>query len=481
VSAVDQYESVIGLEVHAQLRTGSKMFCACANKFGAPPNTQTCPVCLGLPGALPVPNRRAVELAIRLGLALGAKIADVTRFDRKQYFYPDLPKGYQISQFDGPVTFDGKLTLGISGRNQTVGIIRAHLEEDAGKGMHEEGGKSTLIDLNRCGIPLLEIVSAPDLRSAEAAYDYLTELKLILKTLEISDCDMEKGSLRCDVNVSVRKKGDPKLGTRVEIKNLNSFRGVERAIRYEVERLVGLVESRTPFVAETRLWDDDKGESRLMRTKESAPDYRYFPDPDLPPFAIDVTWIESVRKAMPPLPSEKLRRYRDDLGLSEYDARVLITDPDVARYFEECVALSNDAKASANWITSELFGLMKGGADINAVKVRPTHIAELIKLVQSGTLNFRGAREVLAKQYESPRPASEIILELGLVQVSDRSELKSVMKRALDANPKAVADLKAGKQKAAGAILGFVMRETKGRANPQVLNEILEELLKEQA
>jgi aspartyl-tRNA(Asn)/glutamyl-tRNA(Gln) amidotransferase subunit B len=476
--SVDDYEPVIGLEVHAQLRTASKMFCACANRFGAPPNTLTCPVCLGLPGALPVPNRRAIELAIRFALAVGAKVAAVTRFDRKQYFYPDLPKGYQISQFDVPVTYEGRVTFDITGREKTVGIIRAHLEEDAGKGMHEDGGRSTLIDLNRCGIPLLEIVSAPDLRSAEEAYDYLTELKLILKSLEISDCDMEKGSLRCDVNVSVRRKGDPKLGTRVEVKNLNSFRSVERAIRHETARLAALVEAGTRIVPETRLWDDDKGESRLMRTKESAPDYRYFPDPDLPPFAIDAAWIDEVRKAMPELPAQKLARYREVFGLSDYDAKVLITDPDVARYFEECVSLSNDAKASANWITSELFGLMKGGADVTTVKVRPSHVAELIRLVQSGTLNFRGAREVLAKQYEDPRPAAEIVRELGLVQVSDRSELVAAMKKALDANPKAVADLKAGKQKAAGAIVGFVMRETKGRANPQILNEILEELLK---
>jgi aspartyl-tRNA(Asn)/glutamyl-tRNA(Gln) amidotransferase subunit B len=478
VTAPDGWEAVIGLEVHTQLRTASKMFCGCANKFGAAPNTQTCPVCLGLPGALPVPNKRAVELAIRLGLALGAKIADVTRFDRKQYFYPDLPKGYQISQFDRPVTFEGSLRLDITGRDKTIGVIRAHLEEDAGKGMHEEGGRSTLIDLNRCGIPLLEIVSAPDLRTAEEAYDYLTELKLLLKTLDISDCDMEKGSLRCDVNVSVRRAGDPRLGTRVEIKNLNSFRGVERAIRYEVPRLVALTEAGERIVPETRLWDDEKGESRLMRTKESAPDYRYFPDPDLPPFAIDAKWIEGVKAGMPELPSEKLRRYQEGLGLSNYDARVLITEPDVARYFEEVATLSGDPKAAANWVTSELFGLMKGGVDIDSVKVRPSHLAELIRLISAGTLNVRSAREVLAKQYENPRPAAEIIQELGLVQVSDKSELVAVMKRALDANPKAVADLKAGKQKAAGAILGFVMRETKGRANPQVLNDILEELLK---
>jgi aspartyl-tRNA(Asn)/glutamyl-tRNA(Gln) amidotransferase subunit B len=478
VTAPAGWEPVIGLEVHTQLKTASKMFCGCANRFGAPPNTQTCPVCLGLPGALPVPNKAAVEFAIRLGLAIGAKIASVTRFDRKQYFYPDLPKGYQISQFDGPVTYEGSLKLEITGREKTIGIIRAHLEEDAGKGMHEDGGRSTLIDLNRCGIPLLEIVSAPDLRSAEEAYDYLTELKLILKTLDISDCDMEKGSLRCDVNVSVRRVGDPKFGTRVEIKNLNSFRGVERAIRHEVARLVQLTEAGVKIVPETRLWDDEKGESRLMRTKESAPDYRYFPDPDLPPFAIDAKWIESVRASMPELPSQKLKRYQETLGLSLYDARVLITEPDVARYFEEVASLSGDAKAAANWTTSELFGLMKGGVDISSVKVRPAHLAELIRLIAAGTLNVRSAREVLAKQYENARPASEIIAELGLVQVSDRSELVAIMKRALDANPKAVADLKAGKQKAAGAILGFVMRETKGRANPQVLNEILEELLK---
>lgn len=478
MSAVDRYEPVIGLEVHAQLRTRSKMFCGCANRFGAAPNTQTCPVCLGLPGALPVPNKRAVELAIRFGLAVGATIAGVTRFDRKQYFYPDLPKGYQISQFDGPVTAGGHVDITVDGVPKRIGLTRAHLEEDAGKGLHEEGGASTLVDLNRCGVPLLEIVSAPDLRSSAEAYEYLTVLKLLLKTLEISDCDMEKGSLRCDVNVSVRKKGDPVFGTRMEVKNLNSFRGVERAIQSEIARLVDLVEAGASFVPETRLWDDEKGETRLMRTKESAPDYRYFPDPDLPPFAIDASWIDDVKRAMPELPLGKLARYRDDLGLSEYDAKVLIEDPDVARYFEECVTLSKDAKASANWVTSELFGLMKGGADINAVKVRPSHVAELIRLVSDGTLNFRGAREVLAKQYEDGRPAAAIIQELGLVQMSDRDELVAVMKRALAANPKAVEDLKAGKQKAAGAVVGFVMRETKGRANPALVNEILAELLK---
>ena len=477
-AVLDKYEPVIGLEVHVQLGTLTKMFCGCPNHFGSAPNSQTCPVCLGLPGALPVPNRRATELGIRFGLAVGGSIAAVTRFDRKQYFYPDLPKGYQISQDKGPIVSGGNLTTSILGDGKTIRITRAHLEEDAGKGQHEEGGSSTLVDLNRCGIPLLEIVSEPDMRSAEEAWQYLSELRLLLRTLELSECDMEKGSLRCDVNVSIRPRGQSAFGTRVELKNLNSFRGVERAIKNEVERQAALIDGGGKVEAETRLWDDDKGESRLMRKKETAPDYRYFPDPDLPPFAVAASWVDSVRKSMPELPAVRLARFSGPYGLSDYDAKVLIADPSICRYFEETIALCQDPKNAANWITSELFGLMKGGVGIDDVKVRPSHIAELVALVKDGTLNVRSAREVLAKQYEDPRPAKEWVEKLGLVQVSDRDSLVAIIKKGMEMNPKAVADLRAGKEKAAGAIVGYAMKETKGRGNPAILNEILIELLK---
>jgi len=477
-TTLERWEPVIGLEVHVQLGTATKMFCGCRNLFGAPPNALTCPVCLGLPGALPVPNRRAAELAIRFGLAVGGTIAEVTRFDRKQYFYPDLPKGYQISQDKGPIVTGGTVTTSFFGDGKTIRLIRAHLEEDAGKGQHEESGGSTLVDLNRCGIPLLEIVSAPDLRSAEDAWAYLNELRLTLRTLDISECDMEKGSLRCDVNVSIRPRGTTPFGDRVELKNLNSFRGVERAIRHEIERQAALLEAGGKVELETRLWDDEKGESRLMRKKESAPDYRYFPDPDLPPFAVGRAWVDRVAAEAPELPLKRLERYTSVYGLSDYDAKVLIRDPSICRYFEETTALCNDPKNAANWITSELFGLMKGGVSIDDVKVRPTHIAELVALVKDGTLNVRSAREVLAKQYEDPRPAKEWVEKLGLVQVSDRDALVAIVKKGMEMNPKAVADLKAGKEKAAGAIVGYAMKETKGRGNPAILNEILAELLK---
>ncbi len=479
MSVLERFEPVIGLEVHVQLGTRTKMFCGCEYRFGASPNTLTCPVCLGLPGALPVPNRQAVEFGIRAGLALGAQIAEVTKFDRKHYFYPDLPKGYQISQFDRPIAADGRLDLKFTGLDKSVSVVRAHLEEDAGKNLHEEGRPHSLVDLNRCGVPLLEIVSGPDLRSSAEAYAYLTELKLILKSIGVSECDMEKGSLRCDVNVSIRPRGTIPFGTRVELKNLNSFKGVERAIDDEVVRQAAILDQGGKIEEETRLWDDDKGRSRLMRRKESAPDYRFFPDPDLPPFRVDVSWVDRVRAESPELPVAKLARYESVHGLSTYDAKVLIQEPDVCRYFEETVRLSGDAKQAANWITSELFGLMKGGIAIDEIKLRPAHVAEVIALVLDGTLNIRSAREVFAKMYEAPKSAKSYVEELGLTQVSDRAGLVEIMRRALAANPKAVQDLKAGKEKAAGAVVGFAMRETKGRGNPALLNEILQELLKE--
>jgi aspartyl-tRNA(Asn)/glutamyl-tRNA(Gln) amidotransferase subunit B len=470
----DAYETVVGLEVHVQLKTKSKMFCGCENRYGAEPNTLTCPVCTGQPGALPVANIEAFALAMRFGLAVGAEIETRTKFDRKNYFYPDLPKGYQISQYDRPITKGGGIRLS-SGK--TIGIVRAHLEEDAGKAFHE-GTPYSLVDLNRCGIPLLEIVSEPDLRSPEEAYEYLTELKLLLRHLMVSDCDMEKGSLRCDVNVSVRRRGDPKFGVRAEIKNLNSFKAVERAIAAEALRHVAVLEAKGTIEPETRLWDDTANQTRLMRKKEASQDYRYFPDPDLPPHRIDQAWIDRVKASMPELPKARLARYQEAFGLSAYDAGVLVQDRDVAAYFEEVAGITGDPKAAANWITADLFGLMNARNHAIADTAIPaTALAKLIDLVKSDALNVPSGRKVLEAMYGTGESPDVLVSELGLAQVSDKDALVALVRQAIAANPKAVADLKAGKGKAAGAIVGFVMRESKGRANPGVVNGILDEIL----
>ncbi len=470
------WETVVGLEVHVQLKTNTKMFCGCANAYGAPPNTLTCPVCTGQPGALPVANRQAFSLAMRFGHAVDATIARSTKFDRKNYFYPDLPKGYQISQSDQPITSGGHIVLE-SGK--AINLVRAHLEEDAGKTFHESPGFSE-VDLNRCGIPLLEIVSAPDLRSPEEAYEYLTRLKLLLRHLEVSDCDMEKGSLRCDVNVSVRKLGAAQFGTRCELKNLNSFKSVERAIAAEALRHIAVIESGGTIEAETRLWDDEKGETRLMRKKETSQDYRYFPDPDLPRHEIAEAWIDEVRRTMPELPEARRARYKRDFGLSDYDSGVLVQDTRISRYFEEVSAASGDPKAAANWISADLFGLMNvKNEGLLEANIPAGRLAELIGLVKSGSMNVPSARKVLGAMYGNGRDPKELMNELGLGQVSDRDGLIEIVKRALAANPKAAEDMKQGKGKAAGAIVGFVMKESKGRANPAVVNEILAELLKD--
>ncbi len=469
------YEIVVGLEVHTQLKTRTKMFCACANRYGAEPNTLTCAVCTGQPGALPVANRQAFELAMRVGLALNATIARDTKFDRKNYFSPDLPKGYQISQFDKPITADGFLDIP-SGKR--VGIVRAHLEEDAGKSSHTESGSGSLVDLNRCGVPLLEIVSAPDLRSSAEAIEYLDALKLILRHTGASDCDMEKGSLRCDVNVSIRPPGATTFGQRVEIKNLNSFRSVGRAIEAEALRHHQLQLAGGVVEAETRLWDDAAGATRLMRKKESSQDYRYFPDPDLPPHAISEEWIARVRANMPELPVARAARWKQEHGLSDYDAGVLVEDTEVASYFEATTRLCGDAKAAANWIGADMFGLMNElHCGPEATGITPERLAGLIALQKSGALNVPSARKVFAAMLGNDKKPAELVAELGLGQLSDRGALKDIVKNALAANPKAVDDLKAGKQKAAGAIVGFVMKESKGRANPGLVNELIAEIL----
>ncbi|MFT7618219.1 MAG: aspartyl-tRNA(Asn)/glutamyl-tRNA(Gln) amidotransferase subunit B [Planctomycetota bacterium] len=478
--SLSDFDTVIGLETHVQLLTKTKIFCSCPNTYGAPPNTAVCPTCLGLPGALPVANRQAFNLGIRAGLILDCEIATFTKFDRKNYFYPDLPKGYQISQFDYPICGNGKLDLSMTDVEGSVGIERAHLEEDAGKNSHGEGSSGTLVDLNRCSIPLLEIVTKPDITSGEMAYAYLTELKLRLRYAGISDCDMEKGSLRCDVNVSLKPKGRKEFGTKIELKNLNSFKMVRRSIEFEQKRQLAIYESgATIDKEETRLWDDVAGETRLMRKKEDSADYRYFPDPDLPPFHITEKWIDEVRRELPEMPAAKKQRFMTELSLPEYDAGILVQDREVADWFEVVAKLCGDPKQASNWIGSELFSVLnEKHCSINDLALTPQGLSDLIGLTQDGTLNNKSARKLfhaIVETGEDPKSKAE---SMGLIQVSDEGELEAIVKAAIEANPKAVEDIKNGKGKAVGAIVGYVMKATKGRANPGVVNQLMNKIIK---
>jgi len=473
------YEPVIGLEVHVQLKTESKLFCSCSTEFGAEGNKHTCPVCLGWPGSLPVLNEAALKLAIRVGLALDCKVAERLKFDRKNYFYPDLPKAYQISQYDMPVNGRGELlieTKNVDGKmiERKIGITRAHLEEDAGKLLHEGIVDGSLVDYNRGGIPLLEIVSEPDLGSPQEAYDYLAALKAILQYLEVSDCDMEKGSLRCDANVSVRPVSQEKFGTKVEIKNLNSFKMVQKAIQYEIERQTEALENGETIVQETRLWNDAKGTTFSMRSKEEAHDYRYFPEPDLVPFTLSRTTVEEVRKTLPELPLERARRFIREFGIPEYDAYVLVQEKKIAGYFESCVREGANAKLASNWVQNELLALLNAkNIAIEDCSVSPHALAGLIRLVEQGTLSGKTAKDVLQEMAATGKTAEAIVKEKGLTQVSDTGLIEKAVEKAIAANPTAVAEFKAGKQKALGALVGAVMKETGGKANPKVVNEIL--------
>lgn len=477
------YEPVIGLEVHVQLKTKSKLFCSCSTEFGAEGNQHTCPVCLGWPGSLPVLNEAALKLAIRVGLALNCKVAERLKFDRKNYFYPDLPKAYQISQYDMPVNGRGWLDIetrtGLGTRDsgleiRRIGITRAHLEEDAGKLLHEGIADGSLVDYNRGGIPLLEIVSEPDLGSPQEAYDYLTALKAILQYLEVSDCDMEKGSLRCDANVSVRPVSQEKFGTKVEIKNLNSFKMVQKAIQYEIERQTEALVNGETIVQETRLWNDAKGTTFSMRSKEEAHDYRYFPEPDLVPFTLSRETVEEVRKTLPELPLERAKRFIKEFGIPEYDAYVLVQEKKLANYFESCVREGANAKLASNWVQNELLALLNAkNITIEHCAVSPHALAGLIRLVEKGTLSGKTAKDVLQEMAATGKTAEAIVKEKGLTQVSDTGLIEKAVEKAIAANPTAVAEFKAGKQKALGALVGAVMKETGGKANPKVVNEIL--------
>lgn len=473
-----KYEPVIGLEVHVQLGTKSKIFCACAVEFGAEPNKNTCPVCLGWPGSLPVLNAKALEYGIKIGLALNCEINERLKFDRKNYFYPDLPKAYQISQFDQPVNGKGVIEVEFKDakgqiQKKKIGVTRAHLEEDAGKLLHEGIKDGSLVDYNRAGTPLLEIVSEPDIRSSEEAYAYLSALKAIVQYLGVSDCDMEKGQLRCDANVSIRPVGQEKFGTKAEVKNLNSFRAVAKAIDYEITRQAKILDEGGKVSQETRLWNDDKGTTSLMRSKEEAHDYRYFPEPDLVPFTISRQTVEELRKTLPELPAQRAARFVK-LGLSDYDAFVLVEDKNLANYFEECCKEKVSAKLASNWIQSELLAILKSEKkDITESPVSAKNLGGLILLIDNNTISGKIAKDVLPIMFETGKTADEIVKEKGLVQVTDTKVIEEAADKVIAANEKSVADFKSGKQAALGFLVGQLMKATQGKANPKLANEIL--------
>jgi len=476
-----RYEPVIGLEVHTQLLTRSKLFCGCANRFGAPPNTLVCEVCLGLPGSLPVLNRQAVTLALRASLALGCRVHETSVFERKNYFYPDLPKGYQISQYAAPLATGGSLEIALPDGPRRVRIARLHMEEDAGKLLHEGfawSDEKSGVDLNRAGVPLVEIVSEPDLRGPEEAHAYLTALRAVLLYASVSDGNMEQGSLRCDANVSVRPRGATALGTRAEIKNLNSFRHVARAIEHEVTRQVALVESGREVVQETRLWNADRGETAPMRSKEDAHDYRYFPEPDLRPLAVSPEWLAEVRGSLPELPAERRRRFVSEYALPEYDAGVLTQERELADYFEAAARESGNPKAASNWIMTELLRKLKQDArPLAAAPVGPSALAALVKLVAAGTISGKTAKDVFEKMWTSGEPAAAIVEREGLGQLDDAGALASAVAEVVAASPEQVASYRGGKAAALGWFVGQVMRRTGGRANPQRVNELLRKAL----
>ena len=479
-----QWEAVIGLEVHVQLATKSKIFSGAATTFGAEPNTQACPVDLGLPGVLPVLNEEVVRMAVKFGLAIGAEIHPYSIFDRKNYFYPDLPKGYQISQFADPIVGRGHLTIQLEGEApRQVEITRAHLEEDAGKSLHEAFAGKTGIDLNRAGTPLLEVVSEPDLRSAAEAAAYFRQMHSLVRHLKICDGNLSEGSMRCDANVSVRPMGQTELGERTEIKNVNSFRFLELAIDYEIERQIRILEAGGKVARDTRLYDADRNETRSMRSKELSNDYRYFPDPDLLPVHLDEAYIESVRRELPELPEQKQARYRSDFGLSDYDAGFLIQDPDLAAYFEAVAEKAGDAKLAANWVMGELSAALNR-ADLtpSACPLPPATLGTLIGRIQDGTISGKIAKDLFERLFsasvdgESP-DVDAIIDSEGLTQVSDSGEIAAIIDGIVAANPAQVEQFKAGKEKVLGFFVGQVMKATQGKANPQVVNELLREAL----
>jgi aspartyl-tRNA(Asn)/glutamyl-tRNA(Gln) amidotransferase subunit B len=478
---VAKYETVIGLEVHVQLLTKSKIFCGCSTHFGDPPNTNVCPVCLGLPGTLPILNKRVVELAMRASLALNCTVHEHSRFARKNYFYPDLPKGYQISQYELPLATNGWIEIDHDGAKKRIGITRLHLEEDAAKNLHEgfsQSATKAYIDFNRCGTPLSEIVSEPDMRSPEEAYAYLTTLRQIMLYTGVSDCNMEEGSLRCDANVSVRRRGTKEFGTKVEIKNLNSFRYLQKALEYEVERHIGVLESGGRIFQETRFWNQAESCTVSMRSKEKAHDYRYFPEPDLLPVHVSTAWRDEVFRTLPELPEAKRARFIAACGLTPYDAGVLTGTPALADFFEAVRRAGVPAKSAANWIQTELLRrLNDSGKEIEATPVSPAALAELLKLIESGQITGSIGKKVFASMFETGRSANEIVAAEGLAQISDTSALEQAARDVIEKNPDNVAKFKSGNEGVFKFFVGQVMRATRGQANPQAVNDILRKLL----
>jgi len=479
-----KYEAVIGLECHCQLLTNSKLFCSCSTQFGEPANMNTCPVCLGLPGALPVLNRAAVGMAVKAGLGLNCTINPESQWSRKNYFYPDLPKGYQISQYDRPIAEHGFIEISVNGELKRIGVQRIHMEEDAGKSLHEgfpDSSRNTYLDYNRSGVPLVEIVTRPDLRSSEEAFDYLTRLKEILEYLDVCDGNMEEGSLRCDANVSIRLKGAEKFGTRTELKNINSFRFVRKAIDYELNRQAEVLDGGGRIIQETRLWNSDEERTVSMRSKEEAHDYRYFPDPDLPLLVLDEEWLAGIRTSMIELPETRRHRFVAEYAMSDYDAGVLTMTRALAEFFDETARLSGQPKAAANWIMGDLLRFFKDAnldmKDLSASPVTPKMLADMILLVEKGTISGKIAKTVMEEMYKTGKAPGAIVEEKGLVQISNSGELEVIVDNVMTQHADAVEQFRSGKQGSLGFLVGQVMKATQGRANPQTVNELLRKRL----
>ncbi len=474
----EDYEVVIGLEVHSELSTQTKIFCSCPTKFGAQPNTQTCPICMAMPGTLPVLNEKVVEYAVKAGLATNCEIERDSKNDRKNYFYPDLPKAYQISQFDKPLCKHGFIEIDTKEGKKKIGLTRIHIEEDAGKLNHDEFGGGTLVDLNRAGVPLIEIVSEPDIRSSEETEKYLRKLKSILEYIEVSDCKMQEGSLRADVNVSVRKKGDTKLGTRTEMKNMNSFKSITRAIEYEVDRQIDILEEGGKVEQETLRWDDVSGKTFPMRDKEDAQDYRYFPDPDLVAIRLSEEYIQEIKNTLPELPESRKKRYLEEYKLSNKDANLITSSKYLSDLFEKAIEVCHNPKSVNNWIISDISRILNETEKEPAeIPFNADQLGKLILLIDQGTISSSIGKKVLVELFEKPRDPEEIIKEKGWIQISDEGAIKEVVQKVLEANKQSIADYKAGKDKALGFLVGQAMKETKGKANPQMLNKMFLEKL----
>ena len=472
------YETVIGLEVHAELNTKTKIYCSCANEFGAEPNTKCCPICSGMPGVLPSLNEKVVESCVKAGLAMNCEITEYSKQDRKNYFYPDLPKAYQISQFDLPLCHDGYVDIYVNGETKRIGITRIHIEEDAGKLIHGLDGKESFADYNRCGVPLIEIVTEPDFRSPEEAHVFLETLRNILLFIGVSDCKMQEGSLRCDVNVSVRPEGQKELGTRSEMKNVGTFKGAVKAMEFERERQIAILEQGGTIQQETRRWDDAKGESVLLRSKEDAHDYRYFPEPDIMPIHIQAETVEEIRKTIPELPNEKFKRYMDEYGLSEYDASLIAFHIYFAEFFEKCIQEGGNPKAISNWCLGDISKILKQKEqEADAIPFAPKALVELTKLVEADKISNTSAKKVLDRMFETDKSPEILVEELGLLQISDNSFLEGIVDEVMAENPDTPTQYKNGKTNVLGFLVGQVMKKSKGKANPQMVNPMIKDRL----